>query len=136
MPSIATVASELEGGFEQPVSLAGKVQVLAYPTMPLAGFTIAGSGTYLSPLLFADGYQTLTVGLTMNQAGTLLITRYIDMAGTMARASPSSTAIVSGTLLIVDAFTDDLPWVTFTISITNSGGLATLANFAIIMNAD
>lgn len=132
---IATIASELDGGYETPVSLAGKVQIVSYIAMPTLPIAIVGSGNYTSPLLMADGYQVLTVALTMNQAGTLVITRYIDMAGTMARPL-STTSIVSGTALIVD-ITDDLPFVTFTITINNSSGsAASVSAFAIIMNAD
>jgi hypothetical protein len=129
---------ESSGGFEQPISLAGKMQInnVAMPNgVPSVGQTIAGSGSWTSGTIFADGYQIISVAVQMNQAGTLKITRYLDTAGTIARPV-SSTSIVSGTLLIVD-ITDDLPFLTYTIEIDNgSGSTATIAAFACIMNAD
>lgn len=129
---------ETSGGFEQPISLAGKMQVAAV-AMPngilTVGQTIAGSGNWKSGIIFADGYQIISVAVQMNQAGTLIITRYLDIGGTIAR-TPSSTSIVSGTLLIVD-ITDDAPFLTFQIEVDNgSGSAATIAAFACIMNAD
>lgn len=139
---IATVASELTGGFEQPFSQAGKVQINSFIGMPVGAASVAAGATaipgtspaYTSPLLFADGYQVITIALTMAAAGTLVITRYLDAAGTMARPA-STTSIVSATALIVD-ITDDLPFLTFQFVINNTGSATFLSAFAFIMNAD
>lgn len=133
---IATVASELYGGFITPAAASGKVQIISFIGMPYAGQTLAGSTHFTSGVLPSDGYQILTVAVMMTQAGTLLVTRYIDLAGTIARGSPSSTSIVANTQLIVDAFTDNLPYTSFVIDVLNgSGSTATFTNFAIILNA-
>lgn len=126
------------GGFEQPISLAGKMQVVNI-NMPggilTAGSTIAGSGNWKSGVIVADGYQILTVAVKMNQNGTLLVTRYLDAAGTIVR-DVTSTSIVSGTLLITD-ITDNLPFLTYQIEVDNTAGsAATIAAFVAIMNAD
>lgn len=132
---IATIASELNAGYELPLSLAGKMQILSYVGMPIAGATILTSGSIVSNVLPADGYQSLTVGITMNRAGTLLVTRWIDLKGTITRDA-TTTSIVANTLLIVD-LVDNKPFTAFTVEIDNGAvGLATIANFAIIMNAD
>jgi hypothetical protein len=85
---LATHDAESSGGFEQAVSLAGKIQIVNINMPngnPTVGQTIATSGSWTSGLIFSDGYQILTVGVKMDRAGTLLITRYIDLAGQMAR---------------------------------------------------
>lgn len=134
---IATIASELYGGFTTPASSAGKIQIVSFVGMPYAGQTLAGSTHWTSNVLPSDGYQVLTVAVMLTTAGTLLVTRYIDPAGTIARASPSSTSIVANTQLIVDAFTDDLPYTSFVIDVLNgSGSTTTFTNFAIILNAN
>jgi hypothetical protein len=78
--------------------------------------TIAASGSWLSGIIYSNGYQVISVGITMNQAGTLKITRYIDMAGTILQGTPTSGTIVGGTALIVNV-TDDLPFVTFQLGV-------------------
>lgn len=131
---IATLASELDGGFEQPLSQAGKIQVIGFPGMPYAGQTFLASGTYVSGVMPADGYQSLTVGITLTHSGTLKVTRWIDAAGTVTR-DLTSTAIVANTLLITD-LVDDKPYMAFTVEIDNASGAgATITNFAIILNA-
>lgn len=110
-----------------------QIEAPDYPTPPPA--TIAASGSWVSGIIFGDGYQVLTLAVQMTQAGTLKITRYVDRAGNFPRPV-SSTAIVANTALIVD-ITDNLPWVSFQIEIDNSGGsTATLTNFSVLMNAD
>jgi hypothetical protein len=135
---LATHDAESSGGFEQAVSLAGKIQIVNINMPngnPTVGQTIATSGSWTSGLIFSDGYQILTVGVKMDRAGTLLITRYIDLAGQMARPV-SSTSIVANTLLIVD-ITDNLPFVTYQIEIDNGAvGTATIAQFSALMNAN
>jgi hypothetical protein len=135
---IASHSPETGGGFETPFATAGKMQIIApdYPVPPPA--TLAGSGTWSSGLMYSNGYQVLTVAVNMNQGGTLTITRYVDILGTIARPTTGSPfTIVSGTTLIVDVGTDDLPWVTFNLSVTNgSGSAATISAFAVLMCAD
>lgn len=84
----------------------------------------------------------------MTQAGSLVITPYLDPLATMVRtAFITTTAIVANTLLIVDLPTASAPGPTtsqgimppfcsFTITINNSSGsTATLTGFQVILSA-
>jgi hypothetical protein len=134
MPLIAPPSGSA-GAFETAISQAGFAQVL-FPPAPFPTplpTTIAGSSNWNSSLMFNDGFRNLTVGVQMNQAGFMVIQQYLDMAGTIPRVV-SSTAIVSGTLLIVD-LANQAPFTSFTLQITNSGALATIAAFQVILSA-
>lgn len=80
------------------------------------------------------GFKALTVAITGSQTGTVVITRYIDLAGTIVQASVS-TPIVAATLLVVNVY-DNLPYVTFRIVVTDTGVPAmTVTNFLVVMNS-
>lgn len=145
MPIVAP-ASDATGAFEQLISPAGMGQVL-YPPAPFPTPippTIAGSGNWLSGLLFNDGYRNITIGLTSTQAGALNVTMYLDLAGTIARPVVT-TSIVANTALIVDippAPTSttpgpyQAPFASFTVQITNtSGSTAVVSGFQLILSA-
>jgi hypothetical protein len=125
------------GGFEQPVSLAGVSQIDA-PEIPNGQppAQLAASGVYTSGLIYGMGFKVLSVGLTMDHAGTLKIQRYIDRAGLIAQGAVSSTALVAATPLVVN-ITDGLPFQVFTIEIDNAvGAVGNITNFGILMNAN
>lgn len=137
---IVTPASDATGGFEQLQSQAGMGQVLYPPAafpIPLPQTIAATSGVWNSGLMFNDGYRFITVALTSSQAGALVITQYLDLAGTIARpvaGVPWTTPIVAATPLIVD-ISDLKPFVSFTISISNTGGsAATVSALQVILS--
>lgn len=148
MPIIAP-ASDATGAFEQLQSQSGMGQVLYPPAQfptPLPA-TIPGSGSWSSGTVFCDGYRILTVGILMTQAGSLVITPYLDSAATMVRtAFITTTSIVANTVLIVDLPTASAPGPTttqgimppfgsFTITVNNSGATATITSFLAILSA-
>lgn len=84
--------------------------------------TIAAATSWFSPIVVAPSIKSIVVGLTLDQPGTLAITRYADAAGLS----------VVGAMLLQDltanlpawAGTDDgIPFASFSIEITNSGGV-------------
>jgi hypothetical protein len=96
--------------------------------------TLAGGATWLSGIILGDGYRYITMALTSTQAGTCTIQEYLDIAGSIARVV-STTSIVANTPLIVD-ISDLKPFVTLTVSISNSSGsVATLSNVQLILAA-
>ena len=130
----ATHSNQSSGGFEQPFSQAGMIQVIS-PEMPNAiPTTLAASSTWSSGLIYNDGYRYLTVAVTSSQAGSILVNQYLDTAGTIARPT-NTTTLTASTGVIVD-ITDLKPFGTYTISVVNSSTLAsTLSGFACIMSA-
>ncbi len=88
--------------------------------------------------MFVEGYRYITLGMTSSQAGSLIITEFLDLAGLIPRpfaSSPFTTPIVAATALIVD-ISDLKPFVTMTISISNTGGsAAVISPFQLILAA-
>jgi len=124
-------------------------QVLYPPApfpVPLPTTLAASTGTWTSGLLFNDGYRILTIGVLMTQAGTLAVTPYIDLAGTMARVVTNSPfTIAANTLLIVDLPPAPVaatpgnffpPFCSFTITINNTALVtATITSFQVLLSA-
>jgi hypothetical protein len=97
--------------------------------------TIAASGAWDSGILTGDGYKALSAGVTSTQAGAITITRYIDQAGTVQQGAAASTTLVASTAAVVNV-TDGLPFASFRIRVTNTGGsTATISGFAALMAA-
>lgn len=125
------------GGYEQIYS-PGPVAQMDSLSIPggLPPAQLLASGTWVTSLIYAMGYKVLSVGVTMDHAGTLKIQRYIDRGGLVAQGAVSSTAIVANTPLVVN-LTDNLPFLTFTIEIDNAAGaVGNITNFALLMNAN
>lgn len=89
------------------------------PTAPPA--TIAASGNYKTGIMNAAGFKGLAAACTLSQAGTLVIQRYIDPAGTIAIGTPISATLVGGTANTVDVI-DGLPAAAWQVTISNTGG--------------
>lgn len=132
------VHSDDQGGFEQVFSLAGAGQITAPTyggTPPPIPFSIAAGSNWTSGLMFSMGFKALTIGLTSTQAGAINVQRYIDLAGAIAQGSASTVAIVANTPVVLNIY-DNLPYVSFTIQVTNTGGSpATVNPFGVLMNA-
>ncbi len=67
----------------------------------------------------SNGLPNLTVAATLNQPGSLVITRYLDVGGTIAAAAASTTTLVANTPLLVN-LNDTAVYQSFKLSITNS----------------
>ena len=97
--------------------------------------TVPATGSWNSNLLRSDGFKMISVGATSSQAGTLSIQRYLDAAGLVAQGAAVSQSLSAGTPAVVNVV-DGLPCQTFKITITNSSGsVATITNFACLLNA-
>jgi len=132
------VHSDDAGSYEQLFSLAGAGQITAPSyggTPPPSPFTIGASSNWTSGLMFSMGFKALSVGLTSTQAGAINIQRYLDLAGTVVQGAASTVAIVANTAVVLNVY-DNLPFTTFTIQVTNTGGsTATVNPFGALMNA-
>lgn len=108
--------------------------------IPLPLTLAATTGTWSSGLMFNDGYRIMTLGVQTTQAGTVVITPYIDLAGTLARPAINGT-LVANTLLIVDVpatpFTETMPpFACFTLQINNTAGsISTITAVQVILSA-
>jgi hypothetical protein len=126
-------SGESSGAFESPTAPSGSLQVMVldYPT-PVPASLVA-SATWSSGLIFGDGFPKVTVGVLMDHAGTLIIHRFLDAAGTIERPIVT-TPIVANTALIVDV-TDGLPYVTSSIEIDNAvGATGNISKFVWILS--
>lgn len=134
MPIVAP-ASGTDGAFTNVTSAAGVAQITS-PVIPnpIVASIPATSGTWNSGVIVGDGFRYLTVAVTMSQAGSLVITEYLDLASTIARPA-LSTPIVAATPLIVD-IADLKPFVGFSIQINNTGASpGAVTSFAVLMSA-
>lgn len=83
--------------------------------------TIAASGTATSSVIFAYGWTKIVALATLNQTGTLTITRYLDDAGTIQipTGAVSTKAIVANTPAALE-IADGHVFRTFTVAVTNT----------------
>ena len=97
--------------------------------------TIAASGTLTSTLFPTYGCKSFAFGGTLNQAGTLVLSRYIDQAGSISAGADVTQALVASTagVMIVN---DGLPVQSARIKFVNAAGSpAALTNFAGLLQA-
>ena len=73
------------------------------PTPPPA--TLAASGTWVSGVMSLAGVNAFAVAATLSQAGTLVVQRYIDPAGTIAIGAAISQVMTANTPAYVWAST-------------------------------
>jgi hypothetical protein len=100
-------------------------------TLPPA--TIPGSnGTYVTGPLNVAGMKGFAVGATLSTAGTLVIQRYLDVAGTIAIGAAISQ-VMSAATPATAAFNDGIPAASCIVTITNtSGGVGNLTNVSFL----
>lgn len=140
MPIVAP-DSESDGGYTSTISSGGMAQINA-PEIPVPiPASIAASATWNSGLIFSDGYRYLTVAVTLSVGASLVITQFVDMAGTIARLPPITTAIVAATPLIVDipgatagVINYPYPFMSFTIQIVNGAAIAAVTGFQVLLS--
>ncbi len=111
---------------------------LQYP-IPAATLSLAVSvpsaGSVQSAILGSYGWQKGSVGVKSTQAGTLSVQRFLDAAGAIPIGAPISAVLIGGTANSV-SWTDGIPYASFKITVSNSGGsAATLSNVAVLLQA-
>jgi hypothetical protein len=143
MPNTGT---ESTGQYWEPVAQGPVAQVDLLNTDPnlLAGTptilpttgTIAAAGNWSSGVVYADGFKAIAVGCTSSQAGAITIQRYLDRLGTVPVGALASATLIAATpqWLTVN---DGLPFQSFKMSITNTGGSAAIVtNFGALLSAN
>lgn len=137
MPRVFT---EVNADYWEPVATGpiAQVDLSASPqlgaTLPTAG-TIAASGNYTSGVIYADGFKTIGVACKSTQVGAINVQLYLDTAGLVPAGAAATVALVANTNEYL-AVATGLPFQSFTVQITNTGGsAATITNFALVLNA-
>ena len=123
--------TERNTAFEQTMALGPVAQTMPVLTGPTA---IPAGGQWVSPVLPSDGFRAIVVGATSTQGGVIVITRYIDQAGTVLVPPSSQVALTAGAPNAA-VVSDSVPFAAFTVTITNTGAaVATVSNFGVLMN--
>lgn len=82
------------------------------------GLTTPGT----SPLMMSGGYPNLSVGATNSVAGSIVVQRYLDEAGTIPQGPALSQSLTAGTPGVLNV-NDGAPFQSFTVQITGAGTL-------------
>jgi hypothetical protein len=128
MPTITTLGDQ---GHQ--VNPGGAMQVLVPASVHGLPGTINAGGHATSNLIFSDGMQVGAVGVTSTQTGQITVQRYLDDAGTV-KQGPALTQALTANAPAVLNITDGNPFASFTVNISNSGGIpATLSNLGILL---
>jgi len=77
----------------------------------------------ISDLLQSGGYTKLAVGATNSVSGSIVVQRYLDVAGTIPQGAPLTQALTAATAGVLNV-TDGLPFLSFTVQITGAGTLS------------
>jgi hypothetical protein len=102
--------------------------------LPTVG-TIAASGNWTSNVLISDGFKAIGAGCKSTQTGAINIQRYLDRAGTVPVGAVVTAALVANTSQWATV-NDGVPFQSFTVQITNTGGgAATITLFDILLSA-
>lgn len=102
--------------------------------LPTIG-TISAAGNWTSAVVYADGFKAIGVGAKSTQTGAINIQRYLDRAGLVPIGAVLTAALLANTAQWLSA-NDGVPFQSFTIQITNTGGsAATVTNFAALLSA-
>ena len=83
--------------------------------------TVAGGGNWQSGILNCAGLQALAASCTLSQAGSIVIQRYIDPAGTIAIGTAISQVLTANTAAWVSV-NDGLPAASWQVTISNTSG--------------
>jgi hypothetical protein len=113
-----------------PVYVANGNYIITPPT-PFPA-TIAGNTTWSSGVILAGNADSIVACATLSQSGDLIVSRYLDAAGTILIDTNNSgmTAATPTTVKLSD-FT---PFLSFVVSIQNtSGSTGTLSNAGILV---
>lgn len=95
--------------------------------------TIASLGTFTSPLLPSGGCGHLALGVNLSNAGTVLVHRYLDNAGSVEIGAALTLALTGGTLAVLDN-NDGKAFASEKVVIINGvASVGTLAAFAMLI---
>jgi hypothetical protein len=98
--------------------------------------TVVAGTPFSTILLTADGFKAIAAGCILSTAGTIVIQRFIDAAGTIPQGAAISATLAAGVANSVSV-NDGAPFQTYTVTITNTGaGSANLTGFTLLLNAD
>jgi hypothetical protein len=130
------VSNELGSIYYEPVSTGPDALLDLAAFGPFPPTTIPEGGSFTSGILPGDGFKTFAIALTSSQAGSISVQRFLDAAGTIPVAAVNTQALTAAASPPnVLTITDGLPYLTFKVTITNTGGAAaTVTNFAFIMS--
>lgn len=104
---------------------------LVSPPTPFPSTPIEASATWSSDLIPA-GFSGVAAAAKSNHAATLTLQRYADLAGLIPVGPLLSQAMTADVAAWVGV-NDGLPYLSFAVSIVNSGGgTATITNAAIL----
>jgi hypothetical protein len=128
------VGSELSSQYFEPVAIGPVAQVDMSAALG-APATIAASSSWVSGVIPADGYKAIALAVTLSNAGTLKLTRYLDTAGTIAQGAAQTQALTAATPGNLNV-NDGAPFQSFKVEIDNSGAsVANVSGFACLLNA-
>jgi hypothetical protein len=134
---MALVSTETNSQYWEPVAQGPLAQcdlslnANAAPPATLAATT----GTFTSGFILSDGFKTIACGVQSSGAGVLTIQRYVDKAGAFPQGAAITAPIVANTALVINS-DDDLAFMSFTITVTNtSGSIANITHFVLLLNA-
>ncbi|QEL14781.1 hypothetical protein [Limnoglobus roseus] len=95
--------------------------------------TVPSSNSVTSNPIFTLGLQLVAIALTSSQAGNITVQRYLDDAGLIKQGPVLTQAITANTAAVLN-ITDNNPFATFTVNVSNSGGVAAnLTNLGILL---
>ena len=135
------VSTELESQYWEPVGNGpvALVDLSAWPGLSPAGppgATIAASGSYQSGVIPSNGFKAIGIGVTLNQAGSITIQRFLDAAGNVPVGAPINPTITAGTPQWATV-NDGTPFRSFSFKITNSAtSVANVSNFGCLLSAN
>jgi hypothetical protein len=93
---------------------------------------IAANGSVQSSLIATEGFSLISVGLTVTQAGTLSVQRYLDAGGTVVQGVAAQISLSANVAANLDIL-DGKPFASFKITITNSASSqSTISNLAVL----
>ena len=135
------VSTELESQYWEPVGNGpvALVDLSAWPGLSPSGppgATIAASSSYQSGVIPSNGFKAIGIGVTLNQAGSITIQRFLDAAGNVPVGAPITAAITASTAQWATV-NDGTPFRSFKFQISNSGtSAANISNFGCLLSAN
>jgi hypothetical protein len=115
------------------VNAGGAMQALVPAAVHGLTGPVPASGNVISSLIRSAGLQVGAIGVTSTQAGAINVQRFLDDAGQVKQGAVLTQALSANTAGVLN-ITDGVPFASFTVQITNSGGSpATLTNLGILL---
>ena len=116
------VSNELASSYWEPQSV-GPVAQADLSALLTPPATLAAGATYTAGPISADGFKVISAAAVMDQAGTLSVSRFLDLAGSVPQGGPVLINLSAGSPGVANV-TDGLPFQSFTVTLTNTSGTA------------